>query len=105
MNDLVLLLLAVSVFSMGYGLWIGYRDLNPGRPAEVVVSAVPDEELLIFDRVTSGLSVLPRVNDLRTMEAARAGVMAKVGEEYGLGSTEVEKIYWRVWRSTHGPRR
>jgi hypothetical protein len=103
--DLVLLLFAVSLFSVAYGLWIGYRDRQPAHSSEAVVPMLPDEDLMIFDRVTAGLSQLPRVNDLRAMEAARAEVMQGVGEQYGLRTAEVEAIYWRVWRFTHRPRR
>lgn len=103
--DLVLLLFAVSLFSVAYGLWIGYRDRQPAHSSEAVVSTLPDEDLLIFDRVTAELSALPPLNDLRAMEAARAEVMQKVGEQYGLSPTQVDTIYWRVWRSIHRPRR
>ncbi|HET7852947.1 MAG TPA: hypothetical protein VFM04_00605 [Candidatus Methylomirabilis sp.] len=103
--DLLLLLFAVSLFSVGYGLWIGYRDRHLAPAYEPVVPSLPDEDLLIFDRVTAELSALPPLNNLRAMEAARADVMQKVGEQYGLSPTQVETIYWRVWRSIHRPRR
>ena len=103
--DLLFLLLAVSLFSVAYGLWIGYRDRQPAHSSEAVVSPLPDEDLLIFDRVTSGISELPRLNDPKAFQAALAGVMQKVGEDYGLSSLDVEKIYWRARRSTHRPRR
>lgn len=103
--DLLFLLLAVSLFSVGYGLWIGYRDRQSVHSSEAVVSAPPDEDLLIFDRVTSGISELPRLNDPKAFQAALAGVMQEVGEQYGLSSLDVEKIYWRARRSTHRPRR
>ena len=103
--DLLFLLLAVSLFSVGYGLWIGYRDRQPAHSSEAVVSTLPDEDLLIFDRVTSGLSEIPRLNDPKAFQAALARVMQKVGEQYGLSSVDVEKIYWRARRSTHYPRR
>ena len=102
---LLVLLFAVSLFSVGYGLWIGYRDRHLVPASETVVSPLPDEDLLIFDRVTAELSALPPLNNLRAMEAARADVMQKVGEQYGLSPTQVETIYWRVWRSIHRPRR
>lgn len=103
--DLLALLFAVSLFSVGYGLWIGYRDRHLGSAYEPVVPSLPDEELLIFDRVTAELSALPPLNDLRAMETARAEAMQKVGEQYGLSPTQVETIYRRVWRSIHRPRR
>ena len=103
--DLLFLLLAVSLFSVAYGLWIGYRGRQPAHSSEAVVSPLPDEDLLIFDRVTSGISELPRLNDPKAFQAALAGVMQKVGEQYGLSSLDVEKIYWRARRSTHYPRR
>jgi len=103
--DLLFLLLAVSLFSVAYGLWIGYRDRQLAHSSEAVVSTLPDEDLLIFDRVTSGISELPRLNDPKAFQAALAGVMQEVGEQYGLSSAQVEKIYWRARRSTHRPRR
>jgi hypothetical protein len=103
--DLLFLLLAVSLFSVAYGLWIGYRDRQLAHSSEAVVSTLPDEDLLIFDRVTSGISELPRLNDPKAFQAALAGVMQEVGEQYGLSSLDVEKIYWRARRSTHRPRR
>jgi len=103
--DLLFLLLAVSFFSVSYGLWIGYRDLYPDRSQRAAMPQLPDEELLIFDRVTSGISELPRLNDPKAFQAALAGVMQEVGEQYGLSSLDVEKIYWRARRSTHRPRR
>lgn len=101
--DLLFLLLAVSLFSVAYGLWIGYRGRQPAHSSEAVVSPLPDEDLLIFDRVTSGISELPRLNDPKAFQAALAGVMQEVGEQYGLSSLDVEKIYWRARRSTHRP--
>ncbi len=103
--DLLFLLLAVSLFSVAYGLWIGYRDRQPAHSSEAVTPALPDEDMLIFDRVTSGISELPRLNDPKAFQAALAGVMQEVGEQYGLSSLDVEKIYWRARRSTHRPRR
>ncbi len=103
--DLLVLLFAVSLFSVGYGLWIGYRDRHLAPAYEPVVSSLPDEDLLIFDRVTSGISEIPRLNDPKAFQAALAGVMQKVGEQYGLSPLDVDKIYWRARRSTHYPRR
>ena len=103
--NLLFLLLAVSLFSVAYGLRIGYRDLYPDRPQQAAMPQLPDEELLIFDRVTSGLSEIPRLNDPKAFQVALAGVMQKVGEQYGLGSVDVEKIYWRARRSIHYPQR
>jgi hypothetical protein len=102
---LLVLLFAVSLFSVGYGLWIGYRDLYPDRSQRAAMPQLPDEELLIFDRVTSGVSEIPRLNDPKAFQTALAAVMQKVGEQYGLSSLDVEKIYWRVRRSTHHARR
>jgi hypothetical protein len=105
MLPFLLVLVAGSVFCLGRGLWIGYRDLYPARPPQSAMPQLPDEELLIFDRVTSRISELPRLNDPKAFQAALAGVMQKVGEEYGLSSLDVEKIYWRARRSTHFPPR
>jgi hypothetical protein len=105
MHPFLLILVVGSVFCLGRGLWIGYRDLYPDRPPQSVMPQLPDEELLIFDRVTSRISELPRLNDPKAFQAALAGVMQEVGEEYGLSSLDVEKIYWRARRSTHLPPR
>lgn len=101
---LLLLLLAVSVFCIAWGLWIGYRDRHAVRPAEAAVPTPPDEDVLIFDRVTLGLTGLPRLNDPKALQAAEAEVMQQVGEQYGLSSAEVEAIYRRVWQWKHGIR-
>ncbi|MFQ5945677.1 MAG: hypothetical protein ACE5NC_05425, partial [Anaerolineae bacterium] len=54
MDLLALLVLAFSVFCLGYGLWLGYWDLYPFLPDEAAVFTLPDEDLPFFDRVTLG---------------------------------------------------
>jgi hypothetical protein len=105
MHLFLLVLVVGSVCCLGRGLWIGYRDLYPDRPQQGAMPELPDEELLIFDRVTSGISELPRLNDPKAFQDALGGVMQEVGQQYGLTSLDVEKIYWRARRSTHDPRR
>ena len=100
-----LVLLVGSLVCLGRGLWIGYRDLHPHHQEQVAMPQLPDEELLIFDRVTSGISELPRLNDPKAFQVGLGRVMQQVGEQYGLSSVEVEKIYWRARRSTQYPRR
>ncbi|MFQ5847105.1 MAG: hypothetical protein ACE5IQ_05445 [Candidatus Methylomirabilales bacterium] len=102
MNLLLLLLFSLSVACLIYGLWIGYQDLRRVPPDEAAGAAPLDEELLIFDRVTLGLSQLPRIDEPRALQAAQAEVMQNVGTEYGLTPTEVETIYWRIYRWKHG---
>ena len=98
MIDLLLFfLVSVSVFSLGCGLWIGYRDLTSTRPSEGAASTPPDEDVMIFDRVTEGLAQLPSLNDPGALWAAQKDVKQRVGEQYGLKSAEVGIIYWRVW--------
>jgi hypothetical protein len=99
---LLLLLLGVSVCCLVVGIWVGFRDRWRGRVTETALSPVPDEDLLIFDRVTSRLSGLPRFDDPRALQAAQAEVMQAVGEQYGLSAADVEAIYWRVLRWTGG---
>lgn len=48
--------------------------------------------------MSAGLSQLPRVEDPKALQEAQAEVMRKVGEQTNLSGTEVESIYWRVWR-------
>lgn len=101
MNLLVLALLCLSVLCVVCGLWVGYR----GRQRREAVSAPPDEEILIFDRVTEGLSMIPDLSDPAAVWTAHKEVMQRVGEQYGLKSAEVGTIYWRIWRWKHGPAR
>ncbi|MCH7896683.1 MAG: hypothetical protein IH782_07300 [candidate division NC10 bacterium] len=101
---LLLLLLAVSVFCIAWGLWRGYRDRHAVRPDEAAVPTPPDEDVLIFDRVTDGLSQIPNPDDPRALWAAHKEVMQSVGEQYGLKSAQVGVIYWRVWQWKHGIR-
>jgi hypothetical protein len=104
MHLFLISLLAVSVFCLSYGLWRGYHDVFVVRPDQVETE-LPDEELMIFDRVTSGLSQIPRLGDPTAFQAAQAEVMQQVGDEYGLSAKDVETIYWRVRRWMHASRR
>lgn len=104
--DLVILsLLGVSVLCLVCGLWRGYRDRTAARRTREAVSTPPDEEILIFDRVTEGLSELPALSDPGALWNAHKEVMQRVGQEYGLKSGDVGLIYWRVWRWKHGSTR
>lgn len=105
MNLLILALLGMSVLCLVCGLWIGYRDRHRGRQRREAVSTPPDEEILIFDRVTEGLSQIPGLDDPGAFWAAHKEVMQRVSEQYGLKSAEVGVIYWRVWRWKHGSTR
>lgn len=105
MNLAILGLLGVSLLCLVCGLWIGYRDRRRGRQRREVVSPPPDEEILIFDRVTEGFSQIPTVDDPGALWSAKKEVMQRVGEQYGLKSGEVGVIYWRVWRWRHGSTR
>jgi hypothetical protein len=105
MDLLILCLVGVSVLCIACGLWRGYRDRHAARRTQETVSTPPDEEILIFDRVTEGLSELPDLDDPAAFWAAHKEVMQTVGEQYGLKSAEVGVIYWRVWRWKHGSTR
>lgn len=104
--DLVILsLLGVSVLCLVCGLWRGYRDRTAARRTQEAVSTPPDEEILIFDRVTEGLSELPALSDPGALWNAHKEVTQRVGREYGLKPGDVGLIYWRVWRWKHGSTR
>ncbi len=100
MNLAILGLLGVSLLCLVCGLWIGYRDRRRGRQRRKVVLPT-DEEILIFDRVTEGLSQIPTLDNPGALWSAKKEVMERVGEQYGLKSGEVGVIYWRVWRWRH----
>ncbi|HZX61377.1 MAG TPA: hypothetical protein VFF51_06505 [Candidatus Methylomirabilis sp.] len=105
MHIALLLLLVLSVTCVVYGLWLGYRGQSPGQANDGGDTNLLDEELQIFDKVSAGLSQLPRVEDPKALQEAQAEVMRKVGEQSNLSATEVESIYWRVWRWKRGNRR
>lgn len=96
MADLLFaLLLALSAFCLGVGLGMAYRESQAVLPAD---PEPRDEELLIFDRVTTALSALPPIEDQQALQAAEAEVMQRVGDRYGLVPADVEAIYRKVWR-------
>ncbi len=102
---LILLLLAVSGFCLVYGFWVGRRDRSAARQAREAFSAPPDEEILIFERVTDELSQLPHLEAPGVLWTAQKNVMRRVGEHYGVKPAEVGIIYWRVWLWKHGAAR
>jgi hypothetical protein len=102
MDLLVLFLLGASVLCLVCGLWIGYRDRARGRQTREAVSTPPDEEILIFDRVTEGLSQIPGLDDPGALWAAKKEVIQRVADQYGLKSADVGLIYRRVWQWKHG---
>lgn len=71
----------------------------PGKDA-----APPDEEVMIFDRVSLGISKLPLFASHREYEVAERGVMASVAERYGLTAEQVAETYRKVhawkWRQS-----
>ncbi len=74
---LPLLVLAFSVFCLGYGLWLGgYWDLYPFLPDETTVFNPPDEDLPLFDRVTLG----PPVAWSLLIHVGIVGVLLLVGD-------------------------
>ena len=107
MDLLILILIAVSLVSLACGLWLAYRDLYRVREDARPVPAPPtppDEDILIFDRVTAALGKRPRMTDPRAVQAVEAEVMQEVGEQYGLSAADVETIYRRIWQWRHGIR-
>ena len=101
-NLILGLLLLVCVLGLGFGLGMAYQERRASRQAGRAAPEPGDEEMLIFDRVTFGLSKLPHVEDPNALNAAQTDVMRQVGEQYGLSATEVERIYRRVWHWKHG---
>jgi len=102
MGDLLLVfILVISAFCLGFGLGMGYRE------TQSLPQAGPEpgnEELLVFDRVTTALSELPPMEDKRALQEAEAEVMQRIGDRYGLGPDEVQAIYRKVWRWKYGRR-
>lgn len=105
MDLFILILFAVSLVSLACGLWRAYRDMYrvPVDAGPVPAPPTPpDEDMLIFDRVTAALAKRPRMTDPRAVQAVEAEVMREVGEQYGLSAADVETIYRRVWQWRHG---
>jgi hypothetical protein len=63
-------------------------------------SAPTDDEVMIFDRVSLGISKLPLFPSHREYEVAERGVMANVAERYGLTPVQAAEMYRKVhaWR-------
>ncbi len=101
-NLTLLLLLLAFVFSLGFGLGTAYQERRAFHRAGPATPGPGDEEMLIFDRVTLGLSQLPPIEEPKALDAAQTDVMRHVGDQYGLSATEVERIYRRVWHWKHG---
>jgi len=59
-----------------------------------------DDEVMIFDRVSLGISKLPLFPSHREYEVAERGVMASVAERYGLTPLQAAEMYRKVhaWR-------
>jgi hypothetical protein len=102
-NLILPFLLLVCIFGLGFGLGMAYQESRASRQAGPAVPEPGDEEMLIFDRVTLGLSKLPNnIEEPKALDAAQTDVMHQVGEQYGLSAAKVEKIYRRVWHWKHG---
>lgn len=102
LNLILLLLLLACVFGLGFGLGMAYQERRASRQEGRPVPDPGDEEMLIFDRVTLGLSRLPNIEEPQALDAAQTEVMREVGQHYGLSAAEVERIYRRVWHWKHG---
>jgi hypothetical protein len=102
LNLTLLFLLVVCVFVLGFGLGMAYQERHAARQARPAPPEPGDEEMLIFDRVTLGLSKLPDIQETKALDAAQTEVMRHVGEQYGLSAAEVERVYRRVWHWKHG---
>lgn len=71
----------------------------PGKDA-----APSDEEVMIFDRVSLGISKLPLFASHREYEVAERGVMGSVAQRYGLTAEQVAETYRKVhaWKWRQG---
>ena len=101
-NLILAFLLLVAVFGLGFGLGMAYQERRVSRQAGPAAPEPGDEEMLIFDRVTLGLSKLPNIEEPEALDAAQTDVMRQVGAQYDLSAAEVERIYRRVWHWKHG---
>ena len=101
-NLILLVLLLLCVFCLGYGLGLAYHEKQAFRQEVRGTPEPGDEEIMIFDRVTFGLSRLPNIEEPKALEGAQAGVMHQVAQQYGLNAAAVEAIYRRVWHRKHG---
>lgn len=73
-----------------------------GGPGEEPAPA--DDEVMIFDRVSLGISKLPLFASHNEYEVAERGVMASVAQRYGLSPEQVAETYSKVhaWKWRHG---
>ena len=101
-NLILLVFLLVCLFGLGFGLGMAYQERRASRQEGRAVPEPGDEEILIFDRVTLGLSRLPSIEEPKALDAAQTEVMREVGQQYGLSAAEVERIYRRIWNWKHG---
>lgn len=74
--NILLLLLAVSIFCLGYGLWLGWWDLHPVRPNAAASSTALDHETPICDRPNLRLAVGCSL----LLHAGIVGVLLLVGD-------------------------
>ncbi len=102
MNFLLLVLLLVCIFCLGFGLGMAYQEKHRSRQALSATPEPGDDEVLIFDRVTFGLSRLPNIEEAKAFEDPQTEVMREVGEQYGLSGAAVAAIYRRVWHKKYG---
>lgn len=81
---------------------MAYQEKYGSRQALSATPEPGDDEILIFDRVTFGLSRLPHIEEATAFEDAQNEVMREVGEQYGLSAAAVDATYRRVWHKKHG---
>ncbi len=100
-NLILLVLLLLCVFCLGCGLGMASQERHARRQKLPGTPEPGDEEIMIFDRVTFGLSRLPPIEEPQALEKAQTDVMCHIAQEYGLTTATVEAIYRRVWHRTH----
>ncbi len=73
----------------------------PGGPGKA--PAPMDDEIMIFDRVSLGISKLPLFSSHKEFEVAERSVMVSVAERYGLSPEQVAETYRKVhaWNWRH----
>ena len=79
-----------------------YQEKYRSGQALLATPEPGDDEILIVDRVTLGLSRLPNIEEAKAFADAQTEVMREVREQYDLNAAAVDAIYRRVWHKKHG---
>jgi len=84
--------------------WEAARAAAGAADAAGEEAAPTDDEVMIFDRVSLGISKLPLFDSHTEYEVAERGVMTSVAKRYGLSPEQVTETYRKVhaWKWRHG---